>query len=147
MIARVGGRSERDELIVQLHRSGLSVRAIAAQVGLSRSQVHNVVTAAHRLSSPVMVDDDDDGAGTDGDRPAGDYALAAFRLTYVDEDIRAVWMADLAAEQRAVIGGDRQAAVLPRHQGPAGGDSGAGGSAGVLVGVDTRLAGTARRRR
>ncbi|ORC02203.1 helix-turn-helix domain-containing protein [Mycobacterium persicum] len=81
------------ERVLELHRQGLSVRVIARELGASRSSVHRVVAAARRPSSLVTAPGED----------ARNYALAAFRLMHVDEAVEAVWMADLAAEQAAVV--------------------------------------------
>ena len=72
----------------------------------------------------------------DGERPAREYELAAFRLMYTDEAVEAVYRADSGREAAQIVKeyGKPQYMYDVRHE-LAG--SGAGWSAGVLVSGDT----------
>ena len=78
LLARVGAghrlavvSSLRDMRVWELHQAGLSVRAVARQVGLSRSQVHRIISNPAPDMSPIAYlngdQDDDDDPWTDDD--------------------------------------------------------------------------------
>ena len=50
----------RDALIWHLHREGLSIRKIAAEVDLSRSRVHQIIAERAEQEPPDNVEDDDE---------------------------------------------------------------------------------------
>jgi hypothetical protein len=54
-----GGNGARDERIVSLSGQGWTVRAIAAEVGLGRSRVHEIVAAAAVIDDDAEDDDED----------------------------------------------------------------------------------------
>ena len=72
LLARVGAghrlagvTSLRDMRVRELHQAGHSIRAVARQVGLSRSQVHRIISNPAPDMSPIayLGPEDDDGDG------------------------------------------------------------------------------------
>lgn len=91
-------RRPRNDLIRALRGQGWSYRRIAAhpKVGLSAAGVHAVVHGDDGGPVQLLLEHG-------GGRPVAEYALAAFRAMVSADEIRAVWVADRAAECAAVI--------------------------------------------
>lgn len=90
--------SGRDERIVSLHERGWTMRAIATEVGISPTRVHQVVTAAAGTGLMITIEDDElendneeeddeDGIGVDSLVPE----QMAWPFVYVGRDATLDW--------------------------------------------------------